>query len=79
MLPTHGVSVGGDQKRQPPDMHSEHGAVLTIKGEHFSGILHGASNLNGHTFSTYLSQPYITQVKVTLCTDSSTISHTVSM
>jgi len=33
MSPTHGVSIGGYQNTwpQPPDMDSQHGAVLTIK------------------------------------------------
>lgn len=54
MSPAHGVSVGGYQKTQPqpPDMDSQNGAALTIKGEHFYEILHGASNLDRHTFST---------------------------
>jgi len=54
MSPTYGVSVGGYQKKQPqpPDMDSQHGAVLTIKGEHFYETLNGTSNLDRHTFST---------------------------
>jgi hypothetical protein len=78
MSPTHGVSVAGYQKTQPPDIDSQHGAILTIKGEHFYEILHGASNLDRHTFST-LSQPYTAQVKVTLCINNSITPHTVSM
>jgi len=59
MSPTHGMSVGGYQKTQPqpPDRDSQHWAVLTIKGEHFYEILHGASNLDRHTSSTQFSQP----------------------
>jgi len=52
MSPTRGVSVAGYQKTQPPDIDSQHGAILTIKGEHFYETLHGASNLDRHTFST---------------------------